>query len=176
MSDKGLPDFANMMRNMERQLAPPKFELPRLQLPEMKLKELSMAEMKAMSSDDLLAFLLGEDGQEGIVPVPMQQAIRAELAIRAARPHWSQTKGFWVGAAALVVAILALIVAALAYWRPRPAALDTSPRASEAVAQPAQSGTKNPGPGPESTQKVLGAKPEQAASQPAPTKQPAQKP
>jgi len=113
-----IPNFKDMMKNLEANLRLPRIEMPRL--PEIKVKDMSMAEMKAKSADELLAFLLGEDGTKGMIPLPLQQAIRAELALRSAAPHWSQTPAFWVGVVGTVVGIGAFIMACLAYWKPQP--------------------------------------------------------
>ena len=88
-----------------------------LPLPEFKFVELTVSQVKAMTDAELLAVLSGEDGQDAMVPQPLQQLITSELLTRAlsrnAKPHWSVVPSFWLLVSATILALIAAAAAVL---------------------------------------------------------------
>lgn len=109
------PEFKDLLSNLQANLQP-----PRIRMPEVKIKTMTMKEMKARSDFELMSFLLGDDGEPGVIPFPLQQAIRAELSARSSKPHWSTTPTFILVAITGIISLASLVIGALAYWRPRP--------------------------------------------------------
>ena len=81
-------------------------------------KRTSANSLKAMSDDELLDALSGNDGSKGMVTMQYLQAISAELQRRAiekaSHPHWSVTPSFWLLVTSVLLSLTAIVLAALA--------------------------------------------------------------
>lgn len=78
-----------------------------------KKKSISRAEIEAMTDEELLNHIHGEDGGEGFTPIYTQMAILNEYKQRQAktlsRPHWSTSWSF-------VIAIIGLAISMASFW------------------------------------------------------------
>lgn len=75
--------------------------------------KLTLEEIKQLSNDELMMLLSGE-GENGIIPAPLLQAITFELTSRqireSSKPHWTVTPTFIVGCIASVLAAISILV------------------------------------------------------------------
>jgi len=81
----------------------------------LKRKSLSRAEIEAMSDDELLNHIHGEEEKEGFTPLYTQMAIVNEFkqrqSIKLSQPHWSTNWSFTLAAFGLVISIASFWVA-----------------------------------------------------------------
>jgi len=87
--------------------------MPDIRVPEIKTIKLTVAQIKSMPDEKLLEVLNGKFSNDGIVTLPLQQIIIAELTRRnmerSSKPHWSVIPSFILLIAAVVISILAYL-------------------------------------------------------------------
>ena len=74
---------------------------------------MTLQEIKSLSDDELLMLLSGE-GQNGVIPAPLLQAISYELTSRqiqrSSKPHWTIIPTFFVACIAAIATLISIYI------------------------------------------------------------------